>query len=177
MKNLIVVDLDKTLIPFDSFRKYTLLWLKQIPIKISTIILLRKLKLINQTQFKKRILSLASKHHKFADLNLEIYRSITDNIDEKLIENIKKKDSKPSVYLLLSASPDVYVSRIGKYLGWEAKGSYFVAAGQFINLHGVQKIKYLQQDYPSENFNYHYAISDSDSDTQLLKLFNEYDRV
>jgi len=56
MKKINVIDLDKTMIPYDSFRKYIFIFLqdKQFSLKIIYLVLLRKIRLLNMAEFKKK---------------------------------------------------------------------------------------------------------------------------
>jgi len=177
MKNLIVIDLDNTLIPFDSFRKYLFCWVKYFPIRIPLLLLERRLRITDQHQFKTKVLNIVSNHPKFNILNREVAEFIIDNLNTEILNRVKKNSNEYSELLLLSASPNFYVSLIAEYLGWAAKGSFFNQKGELVHLHGVNKVKYLKSNYPESDYSYYYAIADSDSDDGLLDLFNYSDKV
>ncbi len=177
MKNLIVVDLDNTLIPFDSFKKYIFLWCKYYPIKVPFIALLRKLRLINKYEFKKRILSLVSQHTKYNDINKKIAAEVLNHINTGLLEKIKSRNEVDKIFLLLSASPNDYVKIVAQQLCWEGKGSYFNSSGTLIHMYGRQKLTYVENTFSSEEINFCYAIADAVSDLELLNIFNDYEIV
>lgn len=177
MKNLIVIDLDKTLIPFDSFKKYLFGWVRHFPLKIPLLLLERKLRITKQYQFKTKILNTVSTHPKFSILNREIAEFIIDNLSNEILNRVKEKSNEHSELLLLSASPNIYISLVGDYLGWNAKGSFFNSKGEFIHLYGSNKVEYVKRNFPKSDYSYYYAISDSDSDNDLLNLFKYSDKV
>ena len=104
-------------------------------------------------------------------------QTLVKDISYELIEKINQKKSKDTIVLILSASPDIYIKKIGKHLGWEAVGSHFSDTGSFVHLWGNNKIDYLNIYYPLNDFEYSYSISDSIKDLALLKIFKEYELV
>lgn len=170
-ENLIVVDFDKTLIPFDSFRKFILLWFKKYPLSISLLLLLRKIKILNAEKFKRLLIQRAIKDQKFGIKNEAFSNSLLQKINKEVLLKIKSEQKQDTTILLLSASPDLYIEQVGNKLGFKAKGSYFDSNKNFIHLFGSLKIDYLKKHYPREKFNYLYAISDSDSDIKMMNMF------
>jgi len=63
MKKINVIDLDNTLLQYDSFRKYILIFLrnKQTALHILPLMILRKLRLLNSSAFKKRVIEIGRK--------------------------------------------------------------------------------------------------------------------
>src|SRR4051812_38019378 len=135
--SLIVADFDKTLIPFDSFRKFILLWLNRYPVRIACYIVLRKLRLIGAGYFKGKIVKLVSDHPQFVQICDSFVNSICKEIDVSRVNKIRDRTSIGTHVLLLSASPQIYMGAIGKVLGFEVKGSYFESHDNFIHLHGA----------------------------------------
>ncbi len=175
IENLIVVDFDKTLVPFDSFRKFIFLWIKKYPFSLFSILILRKLKILSVGNFKKLIIKRVVRNRKFALINdtfsNSLFEAVNTDVKKKIINELQQN----TTVLLLSASPDVYVEKVGNKLGYKAKGSFFDLDQRFVHLFGSLKIEYLKKHYPRERFNYLYAISDSNSDIELLNMFIKSD--
>jgi len=80
--------------------------------------------------------------------------------------------------IILSASPDEYVSSFATSIGWEGIGSHIdERSGKYVHLHGTGKLEFLMSHFPSDKFEYEYSISDSKSDLVLLRKFREFDLV
>ena len=88
MRNVNVIDLDNTLIPFDSFRSYIFIFIKykEFTLKIVLLIFLRFFRVLNKTSFKKEIFKITSEHKN--------YDIIMEKFSKKLIDDYK------SVYIL-----------------------------------------------------------------------------
>ena len=168
------MDFDKTLIPFDSFKKYISIWIKLYPFRITLILILRKLKFLSSSDLKKIILKLIIKNKKFNIINENFSNYLINNITLKILEEVKKEISNDDILLLLSASPNEYISLVGDKLGLLAKGSY-IENNKFIHLHDIGKINFLKLNYPEDKFYYYFALSDSYSDLEMLKLFEKYE--
>jgi phosphoserine phosphatase len=175
--NLIVVDFDNTLIPFDSFRRFVFFWMKHIPIFTGIILLLRLFRLLGVADFKKMLILSVRKRKYFTFQNIVFSDFLFKSIDSEVVQKIRNEARDNTTILLLSASPDLYINKVGEKLGFKAKGSYFNSNNQFIHLFGFQKIEYLRNEFPEEQYCYLYAISDSFTDLEMLKLFKKYDLV
>ena len=84
---------------------------------------------------------------------------------------IEKHSGKEHTNILLSASPNDYVSKLAAKLGWIGVGTDFVN-GNFVHYFGENKVSYILNEYPSDKYKYNFAISDSSSDEALLNLFS-----
>lgn len=176
-KKLIVVDFDKTLVPFDSFREYVFLWIRNFPLQISYLILLRKLRLISSKLFKKKFLIIIKKHVLYNDVNEAFSKKILKQKDENLWNKIQSMLTNNDVVLILSASPDDYILCVGKLLNVNAKGSYFDTNNNFVHIYAKSKIEYIEYYYPKTKYNYYYSVSDSRTDLELLQMFESYDLI
>ena len=172
---LIVVDFDKTLIPFDSFRQYVLIWLRKYPLQIMFLIFKRKIKILSSGEFKKRVVQLIYKHKLFEVTNHSFATVLCKKLDIQILEKIEFQKTPATKILILSASPDEYIGIIGDNLGFAAKGSHFISDNEYFHLHSDAKIKYINTNYPIDMYEYQFAISDSISDLKLLKLFSNYE--
>lgn len=170
MKDLIVLDFDKTLIPYDSFRSYIFLWLKKYPFYIGMLLVFKKIRLLSSMELKKSLLKKISKNSDYHEINTLFSLKLVSDIRHEILQEIKDKQTPGAYVLLLSASPDSYIKLVGEHLGFSAAGSHFVNE-DFQHLHGAGKIYFLKKHYPVTEFNYLYSISDSVSDIKLLEMF------
>jgi phosphoserine phosphatase len=170
MKDLIVVDFDKTLIPYDSFRSYIFLWLKKYPFYIGMLLVFRKIGLLSSIELKKSFLKKISKNIDYQKINTLFSQKLVSDIRLDILQEVREKQTPGSCVLLLSASPDSYIKLVGNQLKFSTAGSDFVN-GNFQHLHSEGKIYFLKKQYPFTEFNYLYAISDSASDIKLLEMF------
>ncbi len=173
-KNLIVVDLDGTLIPFDSFRLLVLMNI--FDIRITFLLLFRVIRILNIWKFKKWIVKILimkqwdkKKANKFVD-------KIISRIDVNILKKIQAVcESNNDIIILCSASPDIYVTKIANRLGWTGYGSF--GSENPIHLYGLNKKKFIMNKYPIEKYNYKYSISDNESDLELLHMFNTWELI
>jgi phosphoserine phosphatase len=173
---LYVFDFDKTLISFDSFRRYVIYWIKYEPLAIFTLLIFRKLKLVDGEKFKRYIIQVTSKHPMFKSINQKFIEDLIPKVNFNIIREKTKNECNAKLVLVLSASPDLYVNEVANLLGILGKGSHFTD-DQFIHLYGTGKVEYLRKYYPKEVFRYVYSISDSKTDLELLRLFETYDLI
>lgn len=174
MKKLNIIDLDKTLIPFDSFRYYLLNLLWSIHFyRIIPLIFKRILKLSNETNFKESVVERARKVKNYNKLLLKIKDESMFKINEDVLNLIRNNSDSNTINVICSASPRDYVRYISDELGWKCLASDFIE-NNFVNMKGSNKIKYLRKFFPESEYSYNYSVSDSRDDLELLKLFKEY---
>lgn len=176
MISLYVFDFDKTLVPFDSFRRYLIYWMKYVPFTILKNLLLRKLRVLSSKKLKQEVLQSISRNPKFHEINRKFIDQLVPYLNQNMIDHICSKDKGPKIVLILSASPDVYVSDTARAIGLTGRGSYFIN-NQFVHLHGTGKVEFIKQYYPINSYRYVYSVSDSKSDLELLKLFETYELI
>ena len=172
MEKINVIDLDRTLIPFDSFRKYIFLFLlmKNYTIKILFLLFLRSIRVISNTSFKKKIY-LMTYLHKDYDLKMKLFaEQLISSIDQNIIEKIKSNSDKQTSNILVTASYKAYAVHIADYVGWDCIASDY-KRGNFIHAYGQEKINLISRKYPIGKVKYNYCISDSKSDLKLLYQF------
>ena len=172
MKKINVIDLDGTLIKYDSFRTLLRLELSRINLPIFAITILRTMRILSQAKYKAWVILLLEKQRNekyFIDFAAKICKSIDKNIMEEIGSNSDYNTSN----VLISASPNIYVKHIIHKLSWEGSGSYF-KEGSFNHLYGDNKLIWIKKQYPEMCHYYNFAISDSSSDLQLLKAFATY---
>lgn len=173
---LIVADFDKTLIPYDSFRKYCFHWIRYKPVTISFIILMRKLRIISNASFKKNITRICSSRKNSIRIDEAFSKKVYIDIDNILLKKLQKRLPKNGELVIISASPNQYMQHFEHLLGIKTFGSYFKDR-VFIHLYGEAKKKFVLTQYPKSDFHYLYSVSDSKSDLHLLKEFEEYDII
>lgn len=169
-KKINVIDLDKTLIPYDSFEKLVKIQIRNLNLKVIYYTAFRVLRFISLEDYKKKITNLIKL--KFDNDYFENFATrLFDDIDKNVLEKINIESESTSINILLSASPNIYVKYLVKKMKWVGTGSYFDENKTFIHLHGKGKIIWIHNNYPPEEYQYHFAISDSCTDDNLLKLF------
>lgn len=171
MKIINVIDLDKTLIPYDSFGKLIKNEVKELKLKVIYLTILRVLRLISLEIYKGKITLWLEKNHdkKFFE---KLAENIYTDINLEVLKEVNKVSDKETINVLLSASPDVYVKYLIKELDWVGSGSYY-DNNNFIHLHGKGKINWIKKNFPEDKFKYQLAISDSATDDDLLKMFKK----
>lgn len=171
MKKINVIDLDKTLIPYDSFGVLIKREIKKGNLSIFFSVLVRVLRLRSNAKFKEIITKkITSKPVVFFS---EFAEEILKAIDPKVQQLIDKETDDNTINILVSASPDVYVQPLIKKMNWQGSGSFFDANLNFNHLYGKGKIKWLKENFNPDSYIYNFAISDSSSDDELLSLFKK----
>lgn len=175
MKKINVIDLDKTLIPYDSFRYYVVEKIKSGNIKILIFSVLRKLRLLSLSEFKRRVVLQTNFFNNSKDID-KISSNILNSINSEVIDIVKDNTDKDTINVLCSASPDIYVKKVAEQFGWVGFGSFFNKE-EFYHMWGENKLRFIESNYPSNKYIYNFAISDSESDLKLLKQFKKYELV
>lgn len=164
--------MDRTLVPFDTFKKLLINEIGNGDFKILFYSLLRKLRLVSSISFKETVLlHLMEKYNEFYFLGYA--DSIYEKIDKEVLTLVQNESDLDTINVLISASPNVYVKPLLNKMGWTGSGSYFDKSGQFIHLYKENKIFWLDENFSQTNYFYHFAISDSRTDVKLLKLFSK----
>lgn len=174
MKKINVIDLDNTLIPFDSFREVILNEIKNFNLPVIYYSLLRKLRLIDQSKYKIKILDAADLSDR--QRIIKIKNEILNSINEEVLQKVDTHSGKSSIEILCSASPHIYVKEVARELGWHGYGTFFYDR-PFYHMYGENKAKFIQTKYPSDKYIYNYSISDNNNDLSLLKLFKNYELI
>ena len=177
MKKINVIDLDNTLLQYDSFRKYILIFLrnKQTALHILPLMILRKLRLLNSSAFKKRVIEIGRKIDNYNDKMNEFSNQLFADIDNSIIETVRNYTASETINILCTASPEDYVKHLADLLGWEYLASHLDSEkNYFVHMHGRIKVEMIKKLYPEDRFRYNFAISDSQSDEELLKAFESY---
>jgi len=170
VKRINVIDLDKTLLPYDSFRLLIKRVVFNLNIYIICITFIRVFRIISAEHYKNKTIKYLKK--KYTDKYFEQFANeVVKDIDTEVQNLIGQETNEDTINILLSASPDLFVKHIADALEWEGKGSYFDKKGNFIHLYGKNKISWVKNNYDVTKYYYNFAISDSNSDDNLLMLF------
>lgn len=169
IKKINVIDLDKTLIPYDTFRKFILYRIVRFDLYLIYYTILRLFRIISLNNYKKKItLYLIGL---FCDQKIDLFVTLLlKDVDHRVLDIIKNETDKNTLNILLSASPDIYVKKIANNFGWVGQGSFF-DNNNFNHIFGLEKINWLLNNYNLNDYKYNFAISDSKSDYKLLKYF------
>ena len=175
MKKINAIDLDKTLIPFDSFRALIVSYLKRksflTPVTYYTV--LRKMRVIKSGEFKHRSLKIIRQDGHYQNMIQDLAGRIMSAVRPDIIKIINCETDLETINVLISASPANYVRLVAKGLGWPYLASEIID-GEFVNCYGQKKIELLGKHYPKNKFVYNFAISDSQSDMPLLEMFTNH---
>lgn len=168
MMPLYAYDFDKTLIPYDSFRRYLMHLLRLRPVRVGTLLLFRKLRLISAATLKARITRMVNRSEA---LQRDAKHFANRVIYEVQLPVATPKDAK---VLLISASPSIYMQHIASSLACSLLCSDFVEGNKYVEMYGEKKLEALEQQYPKTEYEYVFAVSDSESDLCWMKEFKEY---
>ena len=173
MINLNVIDLDNTLIPYDTLKRYVLIKIKEGDIYLLLFSIIRKLRIINKSNYSKKIYKSFTSCDRIK-MDIFIQKQII-NINYRVLSLVKDHSSAygKTINVLCSASPAIYVSLIADYIGYIGIGSDYYNS-EYIHMYGYQKIKTIKERFPEDQYNYAFAISDSISDMPLLLCFNKH---
>lgn len=169
-----VIDLDGTLIPYDSFRKYVyhFLFNRSAVIPIAILILLRVTRSIGLCTFKKHVMGISRKVPFYSQNLVEFSDHVLRELDQNILLQIKRHTDDKTINVLCSASPEDYVSLIASKLNWQFIASKLdQQSSEFLHMHGANKLSAIQKKYPAGVYVYNFAISDSESDAGLIDKF------
>jgi phosphoserine phosphatase len=169
MRDLCVFDLDGTLIPYDSFGRIVRGSLAAHPQLIAAG-LARKAGLISRAGFARM-----AHRRLICGLGSDALQRIADGVAADVISARRRLigdwRAKGTFVVLMSASPDEYVTLAGRALGFDASHGSEFRGTEYLHLYGRNKLDFLDQYYPSEAWRRVFAIADSPSDRALLAAF------
>ena len=179
MKTLNVVDLDGTLLPYDSARRFVWLLLgrPQILVQVVQVCILRFLGRIDARTFLERVLrsarSFADHDQRMRVFSEQLYR----DLDLAILERVREESDEDTITVLCTAAPEDYVKYLAKRLAWEYVCSTLEEGSRHVRMYGDRKLAAIERAYPREQYRYNFAISDSASDDRLLAEFGVGVRV
>jgi hypothetical protein len=176
-KKINVIDLDNTLLPYNSWAKFVWLffgnWRCFFPILYYS--LLRGIGILSRGVYQKNILMAARKISAYEDTVKIFGESLYQDVRTSLIRFILENTDETTINIVCTASPVDYVKYLCEKLGWRYVCSTLDRGGtHFIHMFREQKITAIQQLYPRADFDYHLAFSDDRGDLGLLRLFEKY---
>ena len=169
-----VIDLDKTLIRYDSFRAYVFEFIKKGKAYLVFIILKRLFRFISNSEFKKDVVLYCRRQKNYEKTIITFVNMIYSDINQNIFVKIDSKSDEDTINILCSGSISDYIDPLAKKIGWRSI-STVITNNSINHNHGKQKIINLQKEYPSNVYSYNFSISDSHYDLDLLKLFNNYE--
>lgn len=170
MKLLNVVDLDKTLINVDSFRY---LVFKKMNFRLFLLTVLRVFKLISRYRFARGATEILKDVLSDESQIGQIVEYLKSEINRDILQKIQQHSTDNSVTVILSSSPQEYVVRFAQEYGFWGSGSCW-QGDKYFHCYGENKIKRLSENYPPAEYEYNFAVSDDESDIDLLKMFGNY---
>lgn len=170
-----VIDLDKTLIPFDSYRALVMERLWRGPHRAALVwqMFLRASQFSDRSQLAHGLYNILVTQMGPTKQFVGYAQSLFERIDPLVIELVNQHTEPQTVNIIVSASPEDYVRPLAEMLGWRGHGSK-IQAGRFRHLYGKAKTELVRENYPECDYEYHFAISDSESDMNLMQLFRHY---
>jgi len=169
VRKLNVVDLDGTLIHFDSFRKLVLMQLNH---TILWILLRRALRFIGRQQAAFELHQSLAPVLNDAEFVRGFCQELTTQMEPEVVHTVSENTDPETVNLLLSASPEEYVRVLAEMMDFSGVGSSLTTSG-YRHMYGEAKKAFVLATYPQSEFEYNIAVSDSSSDAPLLALFRQ----
>ena len=171
MRSLNVIDLDGTLIGYDSFRLLVYEYLR--PSLVVTA-LLRRLGVLTRRAAAARLMM--GLRAVLADqVLMRAYAlRVKADVRQDLLERVRLHTDADTTNLLLSASPHAYVAPLAESLGFEGVGSRW-QTGRFFHCYGRNKLCFVRGRFPQQEYEYRYAVSDRSADLALLRCFEHFE--
>ena len=168
MIQLCAYDFDKTLVPYDSYNRYLKHLFVLRPITIGVLLLLRKMRIMSSKSLKKKVTDIVSRSERLT--------RDARHFASKIIYDIQVPPRKGYMMLIISASPKIYMQYIAEQLQCKLICSDYID-NQYVEMYGEVKAKYLCQYYPMSEYEYVYAMSDSESDMCWMKRFKQFEII
>jgi len=175
-KKINVIDLDSTLLPHNSLIYYVLLFLKNKRCFLPVLFHLeqRITGKITKEEFLKKIMSTSRKTTNYEKKVKKFGLSLYDDIRKPMLRFILKNTDEYTINILCTASPEDYVKYLCEKLGWPYISSTLDKNDEnFIHMFGHNKVTAVKKMYPKQKYTYNLAMSDNESDRELLKLFDQ----
>lgn len=176
-KKINVIDLDNTMIPYNSFFRYVLYFMGNLRLFFPILFLsfLRLINVLHKDTYQKRILLLTRKTLNYQIIMEEFSSLIFRDIKKNIIQLVQENTDENTINILCTSSPGDYVYHLCKKLkDWRCLCSTFDECNKsFYHLFGPNKVTALTKHYRPDLYYYNMAISDSKTDLDLLKLFEK----
>lgn len=175
-KKINVIDLDSTLLPYNSLIFYVWLFMKNrrcfVPL---SLYLTQRItgEITKEEYLKKSMITM----RKIPQYNIKVKKfglSLYNDIREPMIRFILENTDEFTTNILCTASPEDYAKYLGEKLGWTCISSTLDNNDEnFIHMFGPNKVTAVQKMYPKKEYTYNLAMSDNISDQGFLKLFDK----
>jgi phosphoserine phosphatase len=175
-KKINVIDLDSTLLPYNSLIHFVLLFMKNRRCFLPLLFYLeqRITGKITKEEYLKKILITARKTTQYEKKVKKFGLSLYDDIRKPMLRFIFENTDEFTINILCTASPEDYAKYLCEKLGWTYICSTLENNDEnFVHMFGHNKVIAVQKMYPKQNYTYHLAMSDNISDRELLKLFDK----
>jgi phosphoserine phosphatase len=175
-KKINVIDLDSTLLPYNSLIHFVLIFMKNRRCFLPLLLYLtqRMRGKLTKEEYLKKVLITARKTTHYEKKVKKFGLSLYDDIRKPMLRFILENTDDFTINILCTASPEDYVKYLCEKLGWPYISSTLDNNGEnFIHMFGRNKVIAVQKMYPNQNYTYHLAMSDNVSDWELLKLFDQ----
>lgn len=174
-RNINAIDLDKTIIPFDSFRFLIVKYIRDnnFATIVTIFVLARKFRLLSASTFKRLAFNCIMRSFNSNNYIFAILEKVESNLNTEVLRLIEENSNPETINVLISASPEVYVKKIADKLNWECIGTT-IKGKKIIHCYGEKKKDLIIKQYPKTDYHYNFAISDSKSDLSLLSMFEHY---
>ena len=174
-KKINVIDLDSTLLPYNSLIHFALLFMKKRRCFLPLVLYLtqRITGKITRDEYLKKVLITARKTTHYEKKVKKFGLSLYDDIRKPMLRFISENTDESTMNILCTASPEDYVKYLCEKLGWPYISSTLDGHDEnFIHMFGHNKVIAVQKMYPKQDYTYNLAMSDNMSDRELLKLFD-----
>lgn len=168
MQRLNVIDLDHTLLSIDSFRSFIV---RHGGIGAIGPVVRRLLKLTDKTGFAREMRNVLQGKLRDAAVVERFTYHLRTKIDQAVMDRVRAETALDDMTVILSASPGEYVSRFAALLRFSAGIGSHDRDNAFFHCQGTNKIAHVRQAFPQDTYEYHFSISDSLDDLELLRLF------
>lgn len=176
MKKINAIDLDRTLLPYDSLTALALRMLR-VPGAAPRVLwygALRKLRLLGRRAFLARLVTLLRALPEREALLAELVARFRADADRGLLDLLAGRTDADTVNVLCTASPSDYAEPLARALGWDCVCSLVEGGAVTLHAYGSGKAAEVRRRYPPDSYAYNFAVSDSPSDLELLEMFAEH---
>jgi hypothetical protein len=179
MKRLNVIDLDGTLLPYDSLSR----WVLHFKTAEGLFSPLRwwglryRFGWMDRSAFVRRCVDHLRRREDYESFNRSFAERLARDFSPEIRSIVRQHSDAETVNVLCSASPDDYVKHLAAALGWECRATGYRPDGHWQLLYGAEKLRRIREDFPDTDYVYHFAIADDASDEVLLHAFRESERI
>jgi phosphoserine phosphatase len=169
---LVVLDLDGTLVPYDSLRRYCFCLLRtSARWEVLNALLRRAIKLDSAVDLLDRLDKAVRSLHGVQAFHQRFAENLRCDMLPDVLSFVRGAVTLDARVVLCSASPEAYVLPLSKAMNWECVASGRRADGKMVRVHGVKKLEHVLRAFPPQLYSYDVALADAVSDIPLLIQF------